>query len=240
MAKAKSTLKVKQHKSAKDVKKASKKGGGAGRYISNVTEGGIKVRFLDEPGPEWLEYQERYDEKRDPKYFPLDDELEAYYKGSSDRVSVRFLVNVLDVENKSVIPLKLPKSLVTSLMQYYEKRGTLLDRDYTLDKEGAGMDTTYMAFPEDPKPRKIKELTAKKHDLMKLLNDQVAAAKASEGKDDDDDDDDEKPKKRSKRGSTGKTRSSSSKDKGKKSKKSEPRKRVKEVEKPAKKRMKKK
>lgn len=63
---------------------------------------------------------------------------------------------VVDVDLDKVLALKLPKSVGEELDKHFERRGTLLDRDYELSREGTGFDTEYYVIADDPQKRNLK------------------------------------------------------------------------------------
>ena len=169
----------------------------ASAFIRNVpADDGLTVRFLTEP-PEWVEYFEWFIPSMEPKFFPdfegLPDDVKA--ESESGKPAKRYLASVVDVSDNSVIPLKMPKTLVDSLMRKYEKYKTIMDRDYELIREGQGMDTKYDAIPEAPQRRNMAKFTAL--DLMSILSDAIPSELLPDGDDDDDLADDDEPIRRS-------------------------------------------
>ncbi|AZS07942.1 ssDNA binding protein [Gordonia phage Kabocha] len=200
-------LKVKAEK-AGSIKslKASLKRGGAGTFIKNVPkDSGIVVRFLTEPD-EWVKYREYYSENTEPRYFPDVEGMDPDFVADLDKPSTRYLACAVDVDENSVIPIKMPKSLVESLMKKYDKYGTILDRDYELVKDGEGFDTSYEAIPEAPKRRNMKAFEVL--DLMDVLEKQLPKELVGDDDEEDDppfdmEDDDEKPMRRRRGSRTG-------------------------------------
>ncbi|QZE10851.1 ssDNA binding protein [Gordonia phage ChisanaKitsune] len=179
--------------------KASLKRGGAGSFIKNVPkDSGITVRFLTEPD-EWVKYREYYSENTEPRYFPDVEGMDPDFVADLDKPSTRYLACAVDVDSNEVIPIKMPKSLVESLMKKYDKYDTILDRDYELVKDGEGFDTSYEAIPEAPKRRNLKQFDVL--DLMDVLEKQLPKELVGDDDDDEppfdmDEDDDEKPMRR--------------------------------------------
>lgn len=168
--------------SVKEAKKRLKSGGGDTfiKYIPKDEE--ITVRFLTEPD-EWVGYLEVWEDSSG-MYRPLLDGEDA--PPGRFGPSKRVLANVLDVEQGQVVPLKLPSDLANRLVDRYEKRGTLTDRDYELMRSGEGRDTRYDMDPGESK--RIKLDRYKLIDLEQLL--EKVYNLAMNGEDDDDDDDD--------------------------------------------------
>ena len=183
--------------SAKAVKK-SLKGGGQKGVKTIPTEDSLTVRFLDEP-EDWHGYYEHW-----LKSGPVPcttDECEGCESDNEEerRKQFRYLANAYVVDDQKVWALKMPKSLVESLMNFHTKyKGTLLDRDYELSRTGSGKnDTKYMAAPDDKHPMKLSRFDSKKFDLDELLSQMV------NGDDDDDDDEDETPRRKKSKSSSG-------------------------------------
>lgn len=170
--------------------KASLKKGGGSQYLSRVpADASITVRFLTEP-EDWYGYYEHYDAVR--KFYPCSDDCPGCTEG--DRPSGRYLSNALDVAEGKVIPLVLPKSMVSSLVKKHEKYGTMLDRDYELSRSGNGLDTEYDVTPEAPTKMNLTRYDL--IDLEELLESQLEMAEGASSGDDDDDDDDVPVKRR--------------------------------------------
>jgi hypothetical protein len=185
------TLKGGKAKNVKDLKKSLKSGSGSGAY--GIREEGATYRFLHEP-TDWLMYYEHYDSDRDDnKFIPCVDGCE--YCADGNRASKRMLANALDVDADRVVPLKLPVSVATTLVKSYERRGTIMDRDYFLSREGTGLDTEYSVDAEAPSKKNIAKYDL--FDLEKVLLDAFSGTS-----DDDEDDEEEEDTPRSRRRKT--------------------------------------
>lgn len=161
--------------SMKAVKDSLKKGGGnSAAWIKHIPAEGITVRFLTEPEA-WFGYQEYY--QPDAKAFVPMVEGEVLPDGS--RASFRYLAVAVDIETDRVVPLKMPKTAANALILKYDKYGTLMDRDYELERFGEGLDTTYDVTPTAPSPFDISKYTV--IDLEEVL---VAARKDAIGESD--------------------------------------------------------
>lgn len=183
-------VKAKKAGTIKKLKSSLKRGGG-GAFIKNVPkDSGITVRFLTEP-TEWVEYQEYYSEDMEPRFFPAFEGLDPDVVADLKKPSKRYLACGVDRESNEVIALKMPKSLVESLMKKYDKYETIMDRDYELVRDGDGLDTTYEAIPEAPKKMNVAKFEPL--DLLNVLEAQIPASLKGEDEDDDDDDDDTPP-----------------------------------------------
>ena len=185
--------------SVKALKESLKKGGSSMQtYIKNVPAEGITVRFLTEP-EEWFGYYEYWnDESRN--FCPM---AVGEVLPDGAKPSFRYLASVLDIETDRVIPLKLAKTAANSLILKYDKYGTMLDRNYELQKHGEKLDTTYDVTPDAPSKLNLAKYEV--IDLEQILLDARANAlgekeeeafptrssKVIDDDDIDDDDDDE-------------------------------------------------
>ena len=171
--------------------KRSLKGGGQKNIKSIPKEDSLTVRFLDEP-PEWHGYYEHFVGKQ---YVPCTtDDCPGCDSDDPEeqKKMFRYLANAYVVDDQKVWAVKMPKSLVESLMAFYTKyKGTIMDRDYELSRTGSGQnDTRYMAIPESPSKLKLSRFEDKKLNL-----DDVLSSLVSDEDEEEDDDDDETPKK---------------------------------------------
>jgi len=146
-------LATKQFTSVKEVKESLKKGGGGKGWIKNIPADGLTVRFLGEPET-WFGYFEYWTGEG---FCPMA-EVEILPDGA--KASFRYLVSAVDTDTDQVVALKLPKTAANSLMLKYEKYGTVIDRDYELDKHGSGLDTTYEVTPCAPSDRALEKYEA--------------------------------------------------------------------------------
>lgn len=179
---AKSQLRAKKVASLKKLKSSLKSG--SSNYLERIPDGERTVRFLTEP-TEWIDYSEHYDEIN--KFFPcVVGECPSCLEGN--KPSGRYLTAALDRDEDKVIPLVLPKSLAGILTRRYDRYQTLLDRDYILEREGQGFDTSYDATPEAPSKIRLSKYDLP--DLWALLEAQLLDA---DNDDDDDDDEEETP-----------------------------------------------
>lgn len=180
--------------SLKAVKDSLKKGGSSlSSFIKNVPADGITVRFITEP-EEWFGFYEYWnDESRNFTPMAVGEILP-----DGARPSFRYLASAVDIETDRVIPLKLAKTAANSLILKYDKYGTMLDRNYELQKHGEGLDTTYDVTPDAPS--KLNLAKYETIDLEKVLVTARATSlgetdtKVSEPTIDDDEIDEEKPK----------------------------------------------
>ena len=176
--------------SMKAMKKSLK--GGAQSNVRNIPkEDSLTVRFLTNP-EDWHGYYEHW-MKDGPRPCTDDDCEGCESDDEKERKRLfRYMAPAYVVDDQKVQALKLPKTLVEQLVNFYQKYKTLLDRDYELSRTGSGQnDTRYMAVPEAPTKIKMARFEDKIPDLDEVLQQML-------GDDDDDDDDDEKPAKKGK------------------------------------------
>lgn len=181
------------------------------------------VRFLHEPFGKtpWVEYYEHYvpgGGGGNGAYVPC---IENCRLDGDIRAGRRWYVNVWDRDSKQVRLLKLTGAMVENLIIKYERRGTILDRDYSITRTGEGTDTKYHIEAEEKE--RFDQRNIKLIDIEGYLDQQAQSyygggsrmkARASgiddedeededfEKEDEDDEDEDEAPRKVAK----GKTR----------------------------------
>ena len=192
----------------KALKDSLKKGGSSlNTFIKNVPAEGITVRFITEP-EEWFGFYEYWnDESRN--FVPM---AVGEILPDGARASFRYLASAVEIESDRVIPMKLAKTTANSLILKYDKYGTMIDRNYELQKHGEGLDTTYDVTPDAPS--KLNLAKYESLDLEKILIQARASAlgekdttksDSSSLDDDDIDKEDEKPSKKKLVGAVGKT-----------------------------------
>lgn len=149
--------------------------GGGDKFVKTIPgEGSLTVRFLDEP-EDFVGYYEHWiGGKPQPC---VTDECEGCESDDEKerRRNFRYLANCYVVDDQKVRAVKLPKTLVQQLMDYYDKaKGTLRDRDYDLTKRGSGQENTrYMASPDAPQKMKLERFDKKKLDLSAILQSMI-------------------------------------------------------------------
>ena len=161
--------------SLKAVKDSLKKGGSSlNTFIKNVPADGITVRFITEP-EEWFGFYEYWnDESRNFTPMAVGEILP-----DGARPSFRYLASAVDIETDRVIPLKLAKTAANSLILKYDKYGTMLDRNYELQRHGEGLDTTYDVTPDAPS-----KLNLAKYEVIDLEQVLISARATSLGETD--------------------------------------------------------
>lgn len=195
--------------SAKAVKK-SLKGGGQKNIKTIPGENSITVRFLDDY-PDFFGYYEHW--MQDGPIPCTTDECDGCDSDDPEeqKRQFRYLANVYVVDDQKVWALKMPKTLVEQLDQFYTKyKGTLLDRDYELSKQGSGQfNTKYFAAPDEKRKMDLSRFDKKKHNLGNVL---AALVNDDDDLDDEDDTDEEPPKKSKKKGGPKKSKGNPWKD----------------------------
>jgi hypothetical protein len=180
-------IKAQELGSAEAVKRSLKGGGGQG-WLSRPQEGSTTVRFLTEPDA-WVMYWEVFSEDLN-HYIPLE---EGEDDGDAKK---RYLTNAFLPDEQRVVPLVLPVSAVSSLMKKFDRYGTILDREYIIDRSGSGFDTEY----DVDSGSKSKFNVAKYEDEMFDLLDVLEAQLTGDDVDDDDEDDEDEPPRRPTKG----------------------------------------
>lgn len=109
------------------------------------------VRFLHEPTGRqpWVEYYEHYvpgSGGGNGAYVPC---IENCRLDGDIRAGRRWYVNVWDRDSKQVRLLKLTGAMIENLIIKYERRGTIMDRDYSITRTGEGTDTKYHIEAEE-------------------------------------------------------------------------------------------
>lgn len=186
-------IKGRKMKSVSDARKTSK-GGGGENYITFITEDGITVRLLAEPDG-WWGFDEHYVEALGG-FFPC---IEGNCAGcdAGAGASFRYLVPAVNREDDKVIILKVPKSLANDMVAKYDRRHTLLDRDYFFSRVGTGKNNTTYKVDDEDKTR----FNASKYELPDLEASLVSAWERvfnTEDDEDDDEDMEETPRRRAK------------------------------------------
>lgn len=156
------------------------------------------VRFLHEPFGKtpWVEYYEHYvpgGGGGNGAYVPC---IENCRLDGDVRAGKRWYVNVWDRDSKQVRLLKLTGAMVENLIIKYERRGTIMDRDYSITRTGEGTDTKYHIEAEEKE--RFDQRNIKLIDIVQYLDQQAQQyyggargmkARASSIDDDEDEDD---------------------------------------------------
>lgn len=159
----------------------------------------VKVRFLEEPG-DW--YKAFY-HWLGTNFLWCNKQKSCPGCKTGDRAKMIVLANVViissddDKEAMKVVVMQMAPTLATTLFKFYEKRNTILDRDYDLTREGSGMnDTVYSADPDDPKRRNLSRFEDSIHDVAEII-----ASEIGEDDESDNEEDEEEPRSSKKKSS---------------------------------------
>lgn len=175
--------------------KSSLKRKSSENYLKRIPNEGITIRFMTEPD-EFFEYYEYWDPS-DKAYYPEVEGVEPNIEPGR-KPAKRFLANAVDISEGKVIPLVLPATALAQLVKKYDKYGTILDRDYEINREGTGIDTEYDVTPEPASAMKMSRF--KELDLQAVLESQLPGANEDEDEDEvDEDEEDEAPRRSAKR-----------------------------------------
>lgn len=121
-------------------------------FIKTFKDGDNTVRFLEEIETEWTMYYEHFSEGVTRSYPCLGDVCPGCVATSERerRKTKRYLANAIDGDYVNLF--KIPQSMIASLLKYSDKYKTIVDRDYTISRSGSGLNTEYLAIPEDRQP----------------------------------------------------------------------------------------
>jgi hypothetical protein len=163
--------------SVKNAKAAMKRNQGNGALRRLKADETIKVRFLDEP-EDWFK---AYYHWIGQSFVWCNRQKSCQGCSAGDKPKMQILANAViisssdDRESMKVVVMQMTNTLATTLFKFYDKRETLLDRDYDLTREGSGMnDTVYSADPDDPKKRALSRFEDSKHDIKALIASEIA------------------------------------------------------------------
>ena len=182
-------------------KESVKQGGGGAGYVWTIADGvTATVRFLTEPD-DWHELYQHYDQTVKSYFTCVGRENGCQYCEEGDRPGFKYLANVVDMADKRVRALGIPRSVAEILLKRLNNNKTLMDRDYEISRDGSTMENTkYDVDYKTPRP-----MNPKKFDLLDLdaiIRAQLPGAGSSEDEDDEDEDEDFLPPKKAKRRST--------------------------------------
>lgn len=168
-------------KSAKDIltRKPKKKSDTFVAFIPK--DGELKVQFLTHPF-EWLPYYEIFS---DDGYHLFEHDEDAYEDiqeeygktnnktGKKSGPATRFMAPALDVAESRVIVVKMPQTLVKSLMEYADRKDAeVTEYTFELYKTGERMETKYL-FDADKSHVDIERFADKVPDLEKVLDELI-------------------------------------------------------------------
>lgn len=155
-------------------------------WVKSIPEGEIRVRFLTEPDG-WFEYEEHWSNMYSG-YHACTGPTCPSCGLEGAKTSLRYLANAYAIKEvrvsgknagshdmNRVIPLKIPLDVAQRLMTKYQRsaedpdKRTMMDRDYTITRQGTGTSTMYDVDKEDPSSF---TLDVELFDLEKILVDQ--------------------------------------------------------------------
>lgn len=170
-------------KAAKSALKSNRSNGALKRLNADQT---LKVRFMTEPD-DWYEAHYHWIGK---EFLWCNQQTSCAGCKTGDRPKTTVLANAVifgsddEKDMNRVVVMQMTATLANTLLKFHEKRGTLLDRDYDLMREGSGLnDTVYSADPDDPKKRNMARFEKYMHDIEAIINAELG--------DDEEDEDDE-------------------------------------------------
>ena len=152
-------LKIQTYNSLQDMTAKLEKAA-TNSMIRFIGPDGLIVRFASEIY-EGVKFGEYWDNEN-KTWKPEDDEVSP---PADSNISRRWLLPALEIEDSGegnrIIAVKLPKTIVDQLLGYAERFGTIMDRDYILEKSGQGKErTTYRAMADSRMKRSLA-----KHDV---------------------------------------------------------------------------
>lgn len=163
------------------LKRELKEGNGNDRWFYRVPANDeMTGRFMAEPW-EFTSYLQHFINK---KSFPCNDgDCLGCDEGNQARKV--WVAPVVDVKEKRVRAMQVPKSIVDELTKIADRAGTIMDRDITVIREGSTQeDTKYTLYTEGRKRRDMSIFEAP--DIEGMLEDQLADALDADVDDEDD------------------------------------------------------
>lgn len=167
-------------------KESLKSGGGGAGYIWTIADGVTAVvRFLTEPD-EWHELYQHFDPEAKTYYTCVGRDLGCSYCEAGDKASFKYLANVVDMSDRRVRALGIPRSVAEILLKRMNNFNTLTDRNYEISRDGSGInDTKYdvdYSPPTHVNPKKFEPL-----DLDAIISSQKPGTVAGVEEDEDED-----------------------------------------------------
>lgn len=172
--------------SMKQLKQDLKKGGGGDEWLLRVAADDEKtVRLLTEPDG-WVDYREHFVQEHG--FFPCDTN-DCVGCDDGNKSTVKYAIAVLDVDEDRVRIMSVGKTTADALYKNYDKRHTLLDRDYTIQRTGSGKDdTSYTVLPEDKQRRNLSRYDIpSQEDIIVILERMVPGNNTETDEDDEED-----------------------------------------------------
>lgn len=169
------------------LKRELKESSGGDKWFYRVpADSELKARFMVEPW-EFISYQQHFvGSGKDSRSFPCNDGDCVGCDEGYDANKV-WVAPIVDIEEKRVRAMVVPKSIVDALTSQTERHGTIMDRDYYIVREGSGKDNTKYRLDSDGAKRRDMSIYDPP-DIMAMLESQLEDAQNA------DDDDDEPPR----------------------------------------------
>lgn len=179
-------VRVEKPGSMQKLKKSLKDSGGDERWFYSLkADSEITVRFLAEPW-DFTAFFQHFMEDRpgDQKSFPCNSgDCEGCDEGNN--AYKVWVAPILDVENTRVRAMRVPKGIVDTLTKKADRKGTIMDRDYIIMREGSGKDNT--KYDLDDMPVKRRDLSAYElPNIEEMLESQLNDALGASVDEDDD------------------------------------------------------
>ena len=198
MAKKKYKFQKRKAKSAKSVRNSMNKGGGNwGRMLWFKPDQERTVRIMQDPS-DFIEFDYLWDDDAGKNGWGM--KVPAYagigkdFPQLKDKTpSQKFVIQVAlieDDEPEGIYFLEPNQKLMKDILAHYDKRGTLLDRDFEIMRTGKGKATSYTLFADDPEERELDDLDEQdfNEELVRMVEEYQKAVNES---DDDEDEEEE-------------------------------------------------
>jgi len=161
-------------------------GGNSNDEVWRLKDGeAAHVRFLTEPSG-WSRYYEHFDSSREGSPFIpcIGRDEGCQYCDDGVRSGKKFLANIVDLQTDKARVIVLPQTAADFLYKRWASKDTIMDRPFTIEREGSGKDdTTYTVDHESPSRFNTKRFEIK--DLEEVLQSMLDGPTVA------DDDDDE-------------------------------------------------
>ena len=151
-------IKMKKLGNKKGIKQSLSSGGS--QYAQRVPEEGIEIRFMTEP-EEWFLGYIHYGDKT--SYPCSEEDCMGCEEGLDPKK--KWYANAYWPDEDRVVVFEMGPTIAEPILKRYERNNTVMDRNFEITKEGAGMSTRYFVDPLDPS--RIKGLDDK--ELIELI-----------------------------------------------------------------------
>lgn len=161
-------------------------GGNSNDEVWRLKDGeAAHVRFLTEPSG-WSRYYEHFDASRSGSPFIpcIGRDDGCTYCDDGVRSGKKFLANIVDLQTDKARVIVLPQTAADFLYKRWASKDTIMDRPFTIEREGSGKDdTTYTVDHEAPSRFNTKRFEIK--DLEEVLQSMLDGPTVAEDDDDD-------------------------------------------------------